>query len=99
MKELEFTIEGKGSTKGYVYTRMVVTPSCYIYKAVSPIRTVKYEVFKRKVVREFTLDNSGRKKEVYPRDEDFGRIAFTYNNMNDAYVKMQDIINRYEDYE
>ena len=55
------------------------------------------EVFKIKMQRERTFN--GRyfpRKEKYPANEDFGKTAFTFPNLDTAYLRYLELINKYE---
>lgn len=99
MEKLRKTILGRGSVKGYVFTQMISTEGFYIYEAKSPIRTIKYEVFRRKEVNiiDENRNITEEKKETYPKDKDFGLTAWCCESLEKALIKLNEKKYEYEE--
>lgn len=81
IKELEDNFIGTGSVSGFKFKKLHQTELGYLYEVDSGDEDIHYEVFEKKI-SPICIDFDTRTyskteyKEVYPRDEDFGKTAF-----------------------
>ena len=97
--KLEKTFVGEGEVKGFSFDRLLDGEFMYLYKVVSEKKSW-YEVIKRfatpiiidfdkKIVDENTL------RERYPKAKDFGSLAWSYKNLEEAIKKYNKLENDY----
>ena len=92
-------IEGRGTTKGFTFTKMKEGEKAYIYK-VDDINTperVWFEVIKRRatfILEDFEnkIESTDTKKERYPKEKDWGKLgwtAITWSEANEIFDKIE----------
>ena len=93
-KLLDYTFEGTGDMKGFIFTRITSTDTAYLYEVTSSEGNVHYEVFKRIIVP-ICVDFKNRvysdvhTKETYPKTKDFGVLAWNYKLIKSAVEKIK----------
>lgn len=97
--ELEVEIEGKGKAVGLFFKQVAKNGKAYIYEVKNEERNgyakghdTWYEVFEANKVRicldfEKRLYSDEETKDTYPKDEAFGKWAWTYPNLDLALAK------------
>jgi hypothetical protein len=91
--KLENCIEGTASTKGFTYLQKYESDKGYVYEVMFNNTPRHYEVFLKKTTP-ICLDFENRIysetdfKETYPKDNDFGKWAWTKNNYEEALEKL-----------
>ena len=83
MKELQQTFIGKGQVKGFAFTQIEKTASCYIYEVKTECSKY-YEVFKR-------IENTRFGCISYPTNNAFGKWAWTYLILSKAEDKADEL--------
>jgi hypothetical protein len=83
MKQLEQIFFGRGEVKGFKFTQISKTDSAYLYE-VNTSDSKYYEVFKKKINKRYGCIS-------YPTSKAFGIWAWTYPNLNSAFVKLNEI--------
>jgi len=76
MKQLEKEFTGIGEVRGFVFRQMTRTNRGFIYE-VSACGTLYYEVFKRRINKQYN-------NESYPRSKSFGNWAWTTKSLDKA---------------
>lgn len=76
MKELQLEFIGRGQVKGFIFTQLNKSEKAYIYK-VDTGSSTHYEVFKRKVNKQFNCIS-------YPSDKAFGYWAWSCSTLQRA---------------
>ena len=76
MKELQLKFIGRGQVKGFIFTQLNKSEKAYIYK-VDTGSSTHYEVFKRKVNKQFNCIS-------YPSDKAFGYWAWSCSTLRRA---------------
>lgn len=97
MKTLKVCFEGTGEVKGFIFEQMHSSKMAYLYKVRSYDGQVHFEVFKRKntpicIDFEKRIYSDTEFKEIYPKSKDFGVWAWTYISPQDAYVKLNKLL-------
>ena len=96
IKQLSEEFIGIGSVRGFRFAKIASTQHAYTYEVTTGEGSIHFEVFKRKNVptcinyENKTFDEQNR-KEVYPKNEDFGKWAWTYKSKELAIEKMKSI--------
>lgn len=78
---------GTSTTKGWSFTRVYESDTLYCY-SVNTGSGIHYEVFMRKITPK-CIDFANRIysesefKEIYPKDEDFGKWGWTINHISE----------------
>lgn len=72
------------------------TETAYLYKREIGEKYVDYEVFKKKVINKIkNVDGNivklEQKKEIYPQAASFGKWAWSFKNIDNAYKKLREI--------
>ena len=76
---------------GYEYNLVIKVPEVgYIFSQSSDNKIIAYEVFKHKFNRRFNVTS-------FPSNESFGIWAWTYHDLKDAVVRLNDIIQNHFD--
>jgi hypothetical protein len=83
IKQLELNFTGKGEVRGFKFTQLRQTVSAYLYE-VNTGDSKYYEVFKKKINKRYDCIS-------YPTSKAFGIWAWTYPNLNSAFVKLNEI--------
>lgn len=83
MRELKESFIGKGQVRGFEFTQFKKTEFGYIYR-IDTKDSVLYEVFQRKVNNRYNCIS-------YPSNKAFGVWAWTYNRLDKALNKLEDI--------
>jgi hypothetical protein len=85
IKELRTEIEGRGEVKGFKFELVNESSFSYLYEKRSlASNRVTYEVFKRKVNKQYNCIS-------YPSSKAFGVWAWEYKAYSDAYDKFQEL--------
>lgn len=98
MQEIELLktkFDGIGEVKGIEFTQIYKDDKFYIYQ-VNDNNNKYYEVFKRTSVKKCIdfhkkIYSDTEHKEVYPKSNNFGRWAWTFNKLDDAMNKIKQI--------
>ncbi len=69
MRELKDQFEGKGEVKGFTFTQIKKTENGYIYKVEREGYPTRFEVFKRRINKQFDCVS-------YPKSKSFGIWAW-----------------------
>lgn len=88
MRELKESFIGKGQVRGFEFTQVKKTEHGYIYK-IDTKNTICYEVFHKRVNSQYNCIS-------YPSNKAFGVWAWTYNTLDKALNKLEDIKTRKE---
>lgn len=91
MRLLEEKFTGRGEVKGFRFTRLKQNQQAFLYK-VENSTTVWYEVFERKVNKQFDCES-------YPRSKSFGLWAWTTSSLERALDLFTETTNRVLDRE
>ena len=83
MKELQEKFIGRGQVKGFAFTQIEKSASCYIYE-VKTESSKYYEIFKR-------VENTRFGCVSYPTNNAFGRWAWTYLDLSKAKDKADEL--------
>lgn len=97
INELPIAFDGKGGQKGYVFKCVKRSKTALMYTKTSGHSTI-FEVFEIKHVPicidfEKRLYSETEFKEVYPRDEHFGKWAWNYLSAGKAVQKWMELSN------
>jgi len=99
MKKLPLIIK----KNGFTYTQILCCGSCYVFEqdynsgikypeGDTPKKIVFYEVFRARVRPTETIHGKQYpKREVYPKDEDFGVTAWAIRDMGKAVKKLMEL--------
>lgn len=83
LKELQTKFTGRGEVKGIIFTQELVSDNGYIYRC-EMNDSVYWEVFKRRINKHFN-------NVTYPNGNAFGKWAWTYQNIEKALEKFEEI--------
>jgi len=95
MKKLEKSFTGIGEVRGFAFEQVLESQKAYLYK----VNGDRYEVFLKKEQKAGEAIISGQKvifeeKELYPRSEEFGKIAWAFQDYDKALVRFNLITNQ-----
>jgi hypothetical protein len=93
--KLPESLKGKGSTKGFTFTRLTENDYCYLYKVDSG-HGIHFETFQKKtrpVLIDFVTKTKSEDEveEYYPSDEKFGEWAYCCYTLERAEMRMQQL--------
>jgi len=92
LKQLPKSFQGKGSQSGWLFYRFRRIGDICIYQK-SFENTLYFEVFKVRIKEaEERFGIKFGRREVYPSDEDFGKTAWCYSNIDEAVGKFRSLI-------
>ena len=96
--KLEESFTGIGEVKGFEFTKIAETDNGYVYLVKSSEKSEHYEVFKRKkapvcIDFEKRIFSETDFKEIYPKAKDFGKSAWSFNNLNKAIERLKSLNN------
>lgn len=94
-EKLPKTFTGTGEVKGFLFNQLEETSQAYLYEVIDNGRK-HFEVFVKKVVPlcvdfENRVYSETEFKESYPKSGVFGLYAWTYNEMEKAKEKLNEI--------
>ena len=84
MKKLAKEFHDEEELKGYTFLQIKSTEKGFLYKVTSPIGSVHYEVFRRKI-------NEMHDCEIYPRSTSFGVWAWSFQTLEKAILKLESL--------
>lgn len=83
VKLLPVTFSGRGETKGFNFTQIINGKKSYVYRVEDSGR-IYYEVIVKKINKQFNCES-------YPGSKGFGSLGFTFNNLDSAKVKFNEL--------
>lgn len=84
MKELPIEFEGRGEVKGKSFKLLISSDNAYLYECTGENFNTHYDVFRRRENRQFNCVS-------YPASKSFGKWAWTFNNLEEAEKKYNEI--------
>lgn len=81
-------------SKGYKHTQIYVCREAYIYERKSDGGRAHYEVFERKISKAHPMSENQQPIERYPKDEHFGKWAWSCMDLTSAKNRVEEIKNR-----
>lgn len=84
LKELEIEFEGRGEVKGFHFKQLHKSDAGYLYKVNTSDLHYHYEVFQRKVNKQYNCVS-------YPRSASFSLWGWTYFDYEDALKKFNEV--------
>lgn len=84
LKELETKFEGKGEVRGFTFEQIQKSKKAYLYKITNVFGQTHWEVFRRKINKQFNCVS-------YPRAKSFGDWAWCFTDFQMAINKFEEI--------
>lgn len=81
LRELKPEFKGKGEVRGFMFTQIKRTKNGYIYKVERSGYPTMYEVFKRRINKQFNCVS-------YPKSKSFGIWAWCCRSVEEAEIKL-----------
>jgi hypothetical protein len=83
------------SYHGFIYTQVLRGTRSCLYQQTLNKKTLGYEVFKIRIQHETTLDDKVyQERERFPKNEDFGKTAWTYLALDLAMERFKELEKR-----